>query len=656
MDYTKMTDDWKGPSDTRTPAEILKSRKWWAMEGKALGASVKQVVETLKQQSIHRHQLNLVHARLYGNVDIASFGARDYTRSSTWYGRGIPNRITYNVVATCIETLGSKIGKQRPRPTFLTSGGSWKGQQKARKANLWAQGLFYETHIHEVAKKVRLSAYTFGTGALKVWVEKGGKVCIEPVFVDDIYVDDADGIYGKPRQLFTRMIADREVLAARFPKADLAISSATAPDGTDNVTNGVSDVVEVWEGWHLPSKKGSGDGKHVICTRDGTLLFEEEWPLDCFPIVFRRYRQRVQGFWGQGIAEILTGIQRELNRLNTSVSEQLRRRGRGRIFAQAGSIDENAIDNSFSPIVKTKGPPSQVLLIDNQNAVAGEEFAQIDRLYTRAFQEVGLSELSAAAKKPSGLDAAVALREFNDIESERFAFDAQADENFFLDFTRLAMKLVNTFAKDSVVRLPSRQFAREVAWKDINVDPDDFVIQMFPVSSLPSHPSARLQRINELVAGQYIDIPTAKRLLEFPDVESEQTLANAALDNIDWCLSKILDDDKPTMPLLEKYQDITTLIPRATAAYLAAQQFDIEEERLQMLRDYIDQATNQMTQALAASAAMSAGLSPEVMGAGAPQPALPAGGAGGGSVNNTVNVQPQPPAPAVPPLTAAPTA
>jgi hypothetical protein len=643
MDYTTMKEGWK-PGDNKPTSEFLAERKWWNKKGKELGHSAKTVCDSLKVQATHRHQLNLVHARLYGNVDINSFGARDYTRSATWYGRGIPNRITFNVVATCIEALGSKVGKQRPRPTFLTAGGSWKGQQRARKANLWAQGLFYETHIHELAKKVRLSAYTFGTGALRVWVEKKGKVCAEPVFIDDVYVDDADGIYGKPRQLFVRMLADREVLSQKYPSAAIPIA-ATATDGSDTVMNGVSDVVEVWEGWHLPSSKGAKDGKHVIITGDGVVLLEESWALDCFPFVFRRYRSRLQGFWGQGIAEILTGIQRELNRLNTSISEQLRRRGRGRTFVQAGAVDENAFDNSFSPIVKTKGPPGAVVMVDNTNAVAGEEFAERDRLYSRAFQEVGLSELSAAAKKPSGLDAAVALREYNDIESERFAFDAQADENFFLDFTRLAMKLVQEFAPESEVRIPSKQFAKVVKWGEIAVDPDDFVIQMFPVSSLPTHPSARLQRVNELVAGGYIDIPTAKRLLDFPDVEAEQTLANAALDNIDWCLSKILDEPKPKMPLIEKYQDLSQLVPRATAAYLAAQHFDIEEERLQMLRDFIDMATNEMTKTLAAQASIQAGLPANALGGGMPAPA-----SGGGSINNTVNVEPTPPTPAVPPL------
>lgn len=645
VDWRNMKEGWEPGKSPADQAQGPGGRWWNLKDETALGQSVITITDSLKQQAAQRHQLNLVHARLYGNVDIISFGARDYARTPVTLGV-IPNRIAFNIVATCVETLGSKIGKQRPRPSFQTNGGNWPAQQRARRANQWTQGLFYETKIHEKAKKVRLAAYTFGTGALKAWVNDEHEVHCEPAFIDDIYVDDADGIDGKPRQLFQRFLVDRDVLLARFPKSVTAIEQADS-DQTDKPNNGTVTRIEVWEGWHLPSSKKSKDGRHVIVVRGGGVLLDESWDLDCFPFVFRRYRPRLQGFWGQGIAEILTGIQAELNRLTRSVSEQLRRRGRGRIFAQAGTVDENAIDNSYSPIVKTKGPPSQVLMVDNQNAVAGEEFQQIDRLYQKGFQEVGLSELSVAAKKPSGLDAAVALREFNDIESERFALDAQADENFYLDFTYLAMKLVNKFApKTHKVRMPSKQFIRYIEWKDIALDDDEAVIQMFPVSSLPSQPGARLQRVQELLQGGFIDMATAKRLLEFPDIEAEQNLANAVLDDVDACISMILDEKTPTLPPIEKYQDVALIVSRATSSYLYAKHHGAEEERLQMMRDYIDLATNEMTVRMAGMAAMQAGLPPTALGGGAPS--APAGG----NVQNTVNVQPQAPTPAVPPVVA----
>jgi hypothetical protein len=108
----------------------------------------------------------------------------------------------------------------------------------------------------------------------------------------------------------------------------------------------------------------------------------------------------------------------------------------------------------------------------------------------------------------------------------------------------------------------------------------------------------------------------------------------------------ILDDDKPTMPGIEKYQDVALIVSRATSSYLYAKHHGAEEERLQMMRDYIDLATNELTTRMAGMAAMQAGLPPTALGGGPPA------AAGGGSVQNTVNVQPQAPTPAVPPVVA----
>jgi hypothetical protein len=45
--------------------------------------------------------------------------------------------------------------------------------------------------------------------------------------------------------------------------------------------------------------------------------------------------------------------------------------------------------------------------------------------------------LSAAAQKPAGLDSGKALREYNDIESDRFMTIGQAYERYYLQLAKL---------------------------------------------------------------------------------------------------------------------------------------------------------------------------------------------------------------------------
>ena len=617
------------------------------------------MADGLEMNAAERHQANLRHARLFENVELDTLTGADYATSlvrQALYGAGV---VRLNVIAACIDTLGAKIAKNKPRPNFLTSGGSWKMQRKARNLDKFMRGLFYETQVHNKSKEVFNDACVFGTGFLYVYQNDDGRLDCERVMPDEVYVDDHDSMYGKPRTMMRKKRVQREVLVAMFPECAADIYDADQSENADHSLSKEARTpsVDVWEAWHLPSKKGAGDGVHCIAI-DGKELFHEEWKLDCFPFVRLPFKKRVLGFWGKGVAESLVGIQVELNRLILSISEQLRRKGKGRVFVQMGSkVNPNHLTNAIGDIVYYTGTPPQV---DNSNAVSQEEFAQVDRLYQKAFQEVGLSELSVAAKKPSGLDAAVALREYSDIESERFALVHQAWEQFFLDYASLSLGLISKQYgwRGYKIQMPSKRFVIQVDWRDINLDEDSYVMQMFPTSSLPQYPAARYQKVKEMRQDGFITDAVAKRLLEFPDIEAEMNLGNAAIDDADAVISAIMDEETPKMMPIEPYQDLQLIIERATAGYLFARHFeDIEPERLDMLRTLIDTA-----------AAMLA-PPPPPMGAGMPgmgappppggMPGMPPGMPPGGppmpnmaNVGN-VNIDAAPPvAPATPPVIA----
>lgn len=597
------------------------------------GKELITIGRTLMMNASQRRRRNLIHARLYSNLDIIGFGSRDFGRVVGANSSLSSTRIGYNVIGSVIEALNSKIGKMRPRPTYLTDGGTWAQQQKARRLTSFQQGWFHESKLYVEAIMVRLDAYVFGTGAFHLYVDpKTKKVVAERQFIDELYVEDTDGKYGKPRNLFRRKIVDREALEAKFSKMPnyeselkpIIEKAERPPDEGVPVSADldVSDPVEVWERWDLNEKC------HTMAVSSG-LLLEEDWNLDCFPFVFRRYRPEILGFFGKGIAEILTPIQVEMNRALRSVSEQLRRKGRGRTYAPVNSIDVNQMNNSFSSIVFYKGgvPPTT----DNTPAVSPDEVAHYRQLKADAYEEVGLSQMSATSKKPSGLDAAVAMREYNDIETERFALDAQADERMYMECAELALDLIREFVPDYVVALPKKRYSSKVTWGDIKLKKGEYIGQMFPVSSLPGTPGARLQRVEELRMGQYIDLATAKKLLDFPDLEAEMTLANAAIEDVDAMIGNILDEPTPVREPVDEFMNVPLLLERATAAYLFARRHGCDEDRLRMMRELISDASGKMA-ALAAASAPSpqaaAGAAPALapQGAGpspAPAPALP---------------------------------
>lgn len=628
-------------------------RRWWEVEEEEMGRCVVDTGTALLNSSGARLQSDIKHARLYENLSLDNLGGGDYADAmvrQTLLGAGL---MSLNVGAACVDTLVSKITKNKPRPAFLTSGGSWDQQIKARNLDKWTRGFFYQLEIYKKARQVFVDACEFGTGFLQVFDKGGGKLDCERVIPSEIFVDDLDGQAGNPRQLLRRKLVSRDILVRLFPDKAQEIMDAGKRERVESPSSSpevIENTIEVWEAWHLPSGEGAEDGCHAIAI-DGCTLLCEPWKIEMFPFVVLRFKKRTTGFWGKGVIETVQGIQIELNRTVRSISQQMRRKGKGRTYVQIGSkvSPSHLTNNDGGDIVYYTGAPPQEAAV---NVIAAEEFQYVDRLYARAFQEIGVSELSVSAKKPSGLDAAVALREYSDIESERFAALHQDWEQFFLDFAELSIDLITMQYgwSNYKVSVPGRRDLLEVDWAEIDLKRDAYVMQMWPVSSLPQTPAARYAKVKEMMQDGFIDKPVAQRLLEFPDIEAESNLGNAMIDDVDATISAILDESEPRIMPLEPYQNLDLLIQRANAAYLYSRHRGCPEERLSLLRNLIDNATSQKA-ALMAPPPSAPGAMPELPPEmGMPQAAAGGGAGGGPVIHNTLNAPAPPPAPMVPPV------
>jgi hypothetical protein len=67
------------------------------------------------------------------------------------------------------------------------------------------------------------------------------------------------------------------------------------------------------------------------------------------------------------------------------------------------------------------------------------------------------------------------------------------------------------------MKVAGKKFLETIDWKDAQLEDDEFVIEMFPESSLPSSPRGRLQTISELSQAGYISKERSLELLDFPD-------------------------------------------------------------------------------------------------------------------------------------------
>lgn len=618
---------------------------WWNLPLSKMHEGVMATARQLAERQAERFQGNLRCARLYGNFDMVGWGVADYSRSASATPVSRANRISWNLISSCVDTLCAKIAKTTPRPSPQTNNGNWKQHLAAKKLDYFIRGWFYETKMHREGAKVFRDAMILDVAPLKIYRDcHTGRVLAERAFGPELVWDEAEAKYGSPRQLFHMRSMPREVLRGLFLKdvkgaayttMERAISKARAPQGLYASAQESGDMVEVVEAWHLRSGPDAKDGKHVISIDGATLSpavgakdAEALWEKDYFPFAFLRFSERLLGFGGQSLAERLTGRQLEINRTLTAISETLRRKGRGRWFVPKGSrVLASKLTNGLMDIVEYSGqlPPQH----DNAPVLSVEDINYLRMIWTDGFEESGLSQLSASAKNPFGADASgAAIREYNDVESERFVMVGKAYEQLFLDATGIGIDMVKDASEESgdeyEVAYPEKKGVSRVKWSEIDLERDDYVIQMFPVSSLPQTPSARRAALRELVDDGVIDQAEYRQLLELPDLEASNSLALAAIDDVDATLYGILEGPEAKVwehLLLDPMTNVELLISRGQSAYLRGKLNGAPEERLEKLRDLLMTAAD----ALAAAEAGAQPAAPPGMPMGPEAGALPPG-------------------------------
>jgi hypothetical protein len=571
-------------------------RHWWKSPKKQTHENVYQYLQHLDNSQSYRSTDNLRHMRLYG--DYAFVGLDSYSYSRVESSHRINHRVTLNIVQSMVDTAISKITKNKPRPTFLTDGGNWSLQQKAKKLSKFCEGIFYDTGLYEEGVKAFTDACIFGTGCIKIFADDG-KICAERVLIEEIKVDDAEAFYGKPRQIHQVKFIHKDVLKEQFPDCAASIeqSSDMAPMSGSTYSN-AKDMIKVIESWRLPSSKNANDGKHAITIQNCT-LFEEEYKKQRFPFVFIRWTERPIGFFGKGISEQLQGIQLEINKILRTIQVSMHLTSIPKVFVEASSkVVTSHLNNKIGGIIKYAGTKPSY---ESVGSIPGELFSHLDRLYNRAYEIIGISSLSARSEKPAGLDSGKALRDFNDIESERFLAVGKRYEQMFIDASELILDLAKEIYEDTgelKVRVKGEKFVETIDWSEVDMDEDKYMMQIFPTSSLSNTPSGRLQDVQELLQAGFISKQDGKKLLDFPDLESVMNLETANLENIERQIDIMIN--KGTYEAPEPYQDLELAVQKVQQAYLYYRHQDAPEERLELLRNYIEDAQGliqQMAQA-----------------------------------------------------------
>lgn len=591
------------------PGAAVNDGRWWALESEeAAGKAAWDTIQLLNTAHAPRHMQDALMIGLYENKPPYWAGVRDPMLNAAIAQGG--RRVPLNLVKSVIDTAAAMLSKNDAELRAFTDGGSWHDQRKAKQITKYNSGCFYLNKFRRHQKRAFIDGcLTRARGAVKFWADyQQGQVRCARQHPRTLLWNDLEG--DDPNNFYQWYPIARETLIQRFPKKRAIIESCKQSVNPVNpayrrVTSLYShaDLVDVGECWHKGQRHDPESGRHILRVEKGT-LDDEPWPFDQFPFSFFSWDDADEGWGGKPLADILSDYQAEINRFIRIYRKGLERAASmaGVYMERTSETDANNEANNGEPwTVRTYVGKEPVFAAPP--AFGADLFQFIVWEYDKAFAEAGFSMLQAQGEKPEGVDAAVALRELNDITSTRQVPKGQRYEQGTEDAGNIQMFLSGRMfkadrgknARAIKVRAPGTKFLEQVDFADIaDVEEDAFVLKQSVTSALPTHFVGKLQSVVDMVRGgvlpkKKVEEGMGLRLLSMPDLEKEIDIQTAQRELTSMQVDEALYEGRFIAP--QPYQNHDLLIETAQNTILFALTLrDVPAKNMEYLERLVSEA------------------------------------------------------------------
>lgn len=503
--------------------------RWWRTESRYRYTVLHRALEDVYKTSDNRLWSYDRGVRLYSE------------KLEVVVGRNLstPARLDFNLVSTLALTAQSHLVEYpAPRAAIYTEGGLWETRQRGQDLQKWLSAAVLTTGADEEIRDLSaVRCAVFGDGPTKVG-SRFGRLTVESVRPWELFAHQEDERAGNLRTLYHLHEEDRGVLAHLYPqrkhveKIDNTEGWGLLPWGRFGPSYGArSHRIPVLEAWHLPSSPDAEDGRHVVAIENHVLL-DEPWASPRFPFAWWRWKRPAGGgWWSAGIADSCGEFQRQIAVLVQRLQQAIDLTCNPRLLApRASKPSPWPPTNEMGGITWYNGnvPPAW----DVARAVSPEIAGQIERLWAQGFKQEGISEMAAMGVKPAGLNSGEALRVYADKASGRLGRYSKGEQRVYVQIARLeideARRLTEQDPEFTVVYQDQRLHTVErIAFADVDLDDDAFVIREGEVSSLPESPAGRRALVADMLATGQIDPTQARRFNRDPDLAAEEELLDA---------------------------------------------------------------------------------------------------------------------------------
>lgn len=503
--------------------------------------------------------------------------------------------VSFNVPSMAVNTAKSMIATTRTVPMPLPRNGDYRLRRKARRAMDTLMGQFQQLGIFKLGAEAFTDAAVGKLGTTYFAIDPDtGLPYAERCLPLESVVERVDGLYRSPRERFRVRLMDREVLAELYPDHKQQIYAASGPgdmDVHDFFLTRRTDVdqVVVYEGWRLPSGTKANDGRRVLCVSN-CVLADKKWERPRFPFADWRYAERQAGFQGVSLVDECRAAQREVADLMDFIQRCQKLGSVPRVLVPQTGLKLNVemIGNDAMEAIyhDPAGKPSFEVFA----ATPPDLRAQVDIIVQRVLMQQGLNGAQVSGEKPEGLNSGEALRTYEEVGSRRFTDHIRQAEDYYLQCSQALWDTNDDVVKGKADFAIDRQirggFLSTTKWSEVRLDPGEMRLSVFPVSSLVSTPSHRIQQIEDWELQGKISREVAMMLKGIPDTEAFSDLETIHITTAEWQIDKILNEEE-TDVLPDPHQDPFIAADLANRHYLKAMQDGADDVILDALDRYL---------------------------------------------------------------------
>lgn len=619
--------------------------RWSELKGTDCARAAEDIADSLRRDQAARKSRYLRNLRLFECLEVGTADAAGYYRANLRDSEDDRLGLLRSAIQTCAAEV---FAKQKPKPQFQTSGADWRTRRKAKKLDKICEGILHQRQgrwldMWDLVFDAGIECLVQGSSAIHVFADLARKkIQHELVPVSELFVDPSEG--RDPVNLFRVSPIDQDKAEAlwcseprdkagnerrraaiiRAGELDDAIRSDATPRATKRI--------KMVTAWRLPKSKDE-PGK-VVVVIGGEIMAEDDWTAPVFPFVFLHWEPHRLGFWASGVIDEGARLAEDAGDLDWRLLNRARINGGRRLYVKQDSVvnREALEENEPETVVEYSGdtPPVAETLPPFTEA----EFQYAKQRVQSFWDAIGVSQVSAAARREPGVESAVAMRTLNDTKAGRQLPRGKMYEKVFVDLALQHIYRLRELAAedpDFAVSWPGKTVLKEVKWKE--ADPGDdskFSVTVAPASALPNDPAGRLSMAGELYASQLIDAQTYKQLLGWPDLDQELESESAEFEYIEELIDRYLDADEnewtagdyesPEGAIMDKQRALI----RFSSAMFTAKREKAPEFNVGILRRYIGELNKQISTAATAQQSMQPAAPPPGTQAAPPAGPMPA--------------------------------